>query len=768
MQPFILPEFYVPHPARLNPHLEGARVHSKAWAREMGILGSGDEDGEAVIWDERTFDAHDYALLCAYTHPEASADELDLVTDWYVWVFFFDDHFLEVYKRTQDTEGARAYLARLPSFMPIELGEKTPEPVEIVEKALVDLWARTAPAMSVDWRRRFVDSTNDLLLESLWELANIREDRVANPIEYIEMRRKVGGAPWSAGLVEHAVMAEVPAELAGTRPLRVLRDTFSDAVHLRNDLFSYQREVEVEGENANCVLVVRRFFDVDAQRAANLTNDLLTSRLHQFENTVFVELPMLFEAHATLPHERAAVMKYVQGLQDWQSGGHEWHMRSSRYMNKGARASGALPENFLSAFARLVPESLREPAERLLGGPTGLGTAAARLPLSTLALGLGRFKSHTHVPFTPVGPTRLPDFYMPYKARVNPHLERSRRYCIDWGRAMGMLDELPGLPGSGVWDEEALASYDFAECAARIHPDADGPALDISSAWLTWGTYGDDYFPVLFGAARNLGAAKLQNDRLELFMPLDCGDTPPPANPLEAGLADLWKRTASPMTAERRAWFRDGVEEMTDSWLWELMNQIEHRIPDPVDYIEMRRRTFGSDMTMNLARVTRGARLPRAIFRARPLRSLEDAAQDYACFTNDVFSYQKEIEFEGEFHNCARVMENFLALMPGEGIPVVNDLMTSRMKQFEHVLAHDVPGMIEDHKLDPEERAALDGYIDGLKDWMAGILDWHRLTGRYDEANLRRQRASRILGPPKGLGTAGARIASALKHRSAL
>ncbi|MCF2434940.1 hypothetical protein LV779_10645 [Streptomyces thinghirensis] len=37
------------------------------------------------------------------------------------------------------------------------------------------------------------------------------------------------------------------------------------------------------------------------------------------------------------PAEVTAVGLYAKGLQDWQSGGHEWHMRSSRYMNKGAR-----------------------------------------------------------------------------------------------------------------------------------------------------------------------------------------------------------------------------------------------------------------------------------------------------------------------------------------------------------------------------------------------------------------------------------------------
>src|SRR5262245_29830112 len=120
MQPFKLPDFYMPYPARINPHLESARAHSKAWAYEMGILGSQKEARNSAVWTEQDFDSHDYALLCSYTHPDASSKELDLVTDWYVWVFFFDDDFLELFKRTKDMAGARDYLERLRAFMPVE------------------------------------------------------------------------------------------------------------------------------------------------------------------------------------------------------------------------------------------------------------------------------------------------------------------------------------------------------------------------------------------------------------------------------------------------------------------------------------------------------------------------------------------------------------------------------------------------------------------------------------------------------------------------
>lgn len=745
MQPFELPDFYMPYPARLNPSLEGAREHSKAWAYQMGILDAQAGSGDAVIWDEAKFDAMDYALLCAYTHPDTPSDELNLVTDWYVWVFYFDDHFLETYKRSQDQDGAKEYLDRLPAFMLVDPTDTPPEPTNPVERGLIDLWARTVPSKSREWRLRFFESTKNLLEESMWELANISGHRIPNPIEYIEVRRKVGGAPWSAHLVEHAAFVEIPDRIAGTRPMRVLKDTFADGVHLRNDLFSYQREVEDEGELANCVLVLERFLGVGTQRAADLTNDILSSRLYQFENTTLTELPSLFEEYGLDPLERESVVLYVKGLQDWQSGGHEWHMRSSRYMNERANRGPA-------------------PAERLLGGPTGLGTAAANITLSSGALGLTRFKSHTHVPFAAVGPVTLPDFYMPYTARVNANLERSRRHCIDWAREMGMLESVPGFSGLGIWDEETLASFDFAVCAARIHPDASGPELDISSAWLTWGTYGDDYYPAVFGTTRDMVGAKALNARLSALMPLDIAPTPAPITPVETGLADLWMRTAAPLSIDQRRQFRQGVERMTESWLWELANHIQQRVPDPVDYVEMRRQTFGSDMTMSLARITKAGGIPPAIFRTRSMRGLENSAADYACFTNDIFSYQKEIEFEGELHNCVLVVQKFLDIDHKQAVLVVNDLMTARLQQFEHIIATELPFLADEFGLDVEAREALDAYVEGLQDWVAGILDWHMLSGRYDEAALlRRYRTPpQWSDGPTGLGTSAARIASLL------
>ncbi|MFD9166150.1 germacradienol/geosmin synthase [Streptomyces sp. NPDC059558] len=732
-QPFQLPDFYVPYPARLNPHLEDARTHTKQWARDFGMLeGSG-------VWEESDLDSHDYALLCSYTHPDCDRDALALVTDWYVWVFFFDDHFLEMYKRSQDRNGAKEYLDRLAAFMPMDLSGGFPEATNPVEAGLADLWARTVPAMSADWRERFSLSTKNLLNESMWELANINIGRVANPLEYIEMRRKVGGAPWSAGLIEY-VSAEVPARVAHSRALGVLRDSFSDAVHIRNDIFSYQREVAEEGELSNAILVLETFLGCTTQEAAEASNDLLTSRLQQFEQTALVELPQLFADHALDPAEIAAVLAYTKGLQDWQSGGHEWHMVSSRYMNKEARPTAPATLPFL---------------------PSGLGTTALdlRSVFTKRSMEL-RHRSFTHVPFESTGPSVIPEIYMPHRLSLSPHLAHAREESVAWARRMGLLDPQPGDPGSAIWTEERLRGFDFAVCSAGIDPDATPEQLVLNASWLTWGTYGDDYYPVVFARGRNLPAAKATTARLISMIPVDHAEQPEPVTAMERSLGDLWVRTSAGMSVEQRTEFRATLVSMLESWLWEVDNQIQNRIPDPVDYAEMRRHTFGSHLTMYLCRLGhRGRSIPEEIYASGTIRSLENAVADAACLINDIYSYQKEVEVEGEVHNYILVTQNFFDIDYPQALHICHELMTRRTEEFEHIVATQLPVLYDDWKLDAGAREALDAYVGELQDWHAGILNWHQKIRRYRPQDLHPQPdllATGILG--NGFGMSAARI----------
>ncbi len=91
------------------------------------------------------------------------------------------------------------------------------------------------------------------------------------------------------------------------------------------------------------------------------------------------------------------------------------------------------------------------------------------------------------------------------------------------------------------------------------------------------------------------------------------------------------------------------------------------------------------------------------------------------------------------------VVQSFLRLSSEQAVLVVNDLMTSRLHQFENILETELPFLVESFDLDEENQATLAGWVEMMKDWMAGILVWHQVTGRYTEPVLERKRGRRGL-----------------------
>ncbi len=707
MKPFILPEFYLPHPARLNPNLAYAQDHSAAWAEGMGILSEPGPDGE-LVWTAERLERMQMPLLCAYTHPDCDAETLALVTDWYVWVFFFDDDFLAKFKNTRRHGEAARHLERLEGFM-AEPGSPAPEPGNPAEAGLADCWARTLARTSPDWRRRMRLSTHNLMVESLWELDNIARDRIANPIEYVEMRRRVGGAPWSANLVEYACGAEIPERFTAQRPVRVLCDTFSDGVHLRNDLFSYEREVRVEGENANMVLVLEHFLHLPTQAAADLVNDIITSRLKQFEDTATVDLPQLFVDQAATPDEQLALARYTQALQDWQAGGHEWHLRSSRYMNSGMNP-----------------------------GPTGLGSGVARLAPGVRT----QLKQHMPPPRTP-GRLPVPDLLMPYRADLHPQVEASRADLPEWVAAMGMVDPVVG------WTAESVRGADLAGAAGLMgHEDA-VQDLILRSRFLAWGCYANDLLSRVYRAAPVAGREQLR--RLPIFA---TADAPTPVTPLECGLADLWGSASARMGRARSRRMHAALRELLGAWEQVLDNETRRRIPDPVDYLDIRRITAGGPL---LAALVGSDGAPVATgFGAMDLsdtsviRQLENSVFDHLGLVNDLYSYQKEIQFDLEHHNLVYVTQSFLGCSREAARDIVADLADERVRQFDHLVREDLPVFCEDYRLSDGARSALDDYVRRLQHLMAGDLAWYPTSERFDEQALWKSRRAPVPGGSSG------------------
>jgi germacradienol/geosmin synthase len=86
------------------------------------------------------------------------------------------------------------------------------------------------------------------------------------------------------------------------------------------------------------------------------------------------------------------------------------------------------------------------------------------------------------------------------------------------------------------------------------------------------------------------------------------------------------------------------------------------------------------------------------------------------------------------------------------------------VRQFEHIVATELPALFDDFNLDESTREKLLGYVEKLQQWMCGELTWHKTIDRYKEFELRNSASpiARVLGGPTGLGTSAARIGSLL------
>lgn len=322
-------EFYMPWQSRRSPHIHVSRQHAVEWAEEMGYFAQGNDAG----WSKERFKRTDFALHAAMFCPEAPKATLDVIADIWAWAFFIDDLFVRQFVQHRDAAAASAFVARLPAFMPPEIGlGDAPSPGNEVERSLADVWSRIAPSMSLGWRRRFAHDLHDMPASWLWELDIAIEERQPTVLEFVEMRRRTFGAAWVLDLIEFASDAEVPDAIYRSRPIRLLNHAFADVLMLHNDVFSVEKEV-ADGERGNAVLVARDVLRCDLTLAGQVVNHIVNARIRQAEHTMANEVAPLLEAHDLKSRERAGVHAYTQGLRDGMAGDLEWYgyARDRRY-----------------------------------------------------------------------------------------------------------------------------------------------------------------------------------------------------------------------------------------------------------------------------------------------------------------------------------------------------------------------------------------------------------------------------------------------------
>jgi len=278
-----------------------------------------------------------FGMLLSQCHPHATVEDLELIIDFAIWLFFWDDQF--------DTAvGGERLLApeqvqRLNERAAALLEGAAVEPDEgVLMWSLVELRERLTQRMSEGWWRRFVRDLEGYLAATVQESAYRRALRQPDVAEYIHLRRQSGGVYPMLDLIEVATGCELSAEASRHPLVRELMSTTVDIVCWANDLFSLENDLADAG-HLSLVFSLEQHLGLPLQEALNLAASMHDAEVRNF---IGLEQGLLCFNEAQDAAQDAAVVSYVDGLKSWIRANVDWSVMTGRYhVGNGPELSNA-------------------------------------------------------------------------------------------------------------------------------------------------------------------------------------------------------------------------------------------------------------------------------------------------------------------------------------------------------------------------------------------------------------------------------------------
>ncbi|MFJ5817793.1 terpene cyclase [Streptomyces sp. NPDC093108] len=318
--------------------------------------------------------------------------------------------------------------------------------------------------------------------------------------------------------------------------------------------------------------------------------------------------------------------------------------------------------------------------------------------------------------------SELPDIYCPFPQRTNPHVGHTRAHLDEWTRNTGLVHRDSA--------RDRFIQADFGAFVGMVYPTADSKHLDLVADWFVWLFLVDDQLD-----DGHLGRSPERvRDVVDLMRTVIEADTPGalPDGQLPAAvvaLADLWKRTTPSAAAHWRTRFGWHLTTyLTTATTWEAGNRAAGVVPSEETYIAKRRHTGAIHVCMDLIEIVAGIEAPESIHNDSRFITALEASCNVVCWANDVYSYEKE-QVLGEIHNLVHLVRHHRGYGERQALEHVCAEITTETKRFLAAEAELLAAY-------PQLSWMLTPYLDGMRSWMRGNLDWSRETPRYNPADV--------------------------------
>jgi Terpene synthase family 2, C-terminal metal binding len=286
-------------------------------------------------WHVKPQHFDDYNTMSRFLYSRAvSADRLQATCTIHSMFFFIDDLFFDTDRFDardfsiapeigRDLRSVSQFLSTLMHIF--KTGELPTHPTAI-QMAFYEMGELVAGQAPDEWFTIFADGIQDYIKAVIQREVDLRRGKtvLTDLDSFLDIRLRDTGGLHTCQLIEFTKNAFLPADVRNHDQIRYLTWLAIAMASLVNDVFSYHKDVVLEGSDFNLVKILMDLHGLSFDRAVDESVRLVNSYADRF-----------VEAREELPswgHEVDRIVEqYVDGLAEMMSGNVYWHGTTNRY-----------------------------------------------------------------------------------------------------------------------------------------------------------------------------------------------------------------------------------------------------------------------------------------------------------------------------------------------------------------------------------------------------------------------------------------------------
>jgi Terpene synthase family 2, C-terminal metal binding len=315
--PLPAPVLYCPFPATACHRDAAALVmRTLGWTKAFALFPDEPGNGAKV---------RSYSMLAARCYPTASFDRLTIISDYYSWLFAFDDLCEGLSLAGASPEEVHAFLCQIYAVIGVAStwGRSTNRVAGPFIAALGDIWSRIEPATTAGWRSRFIRHVTNYIEGCVWEACNRNIERIPSRAVFQCMRSHTSTMYEFWDFLEFAGGFSLPDAVVEHPMVMELARAANMVASLANDIFSLRKESS-NRDIHNIVIVLQHEEGLSRAEACRRAVDLHDAQARHY--CALEELLPSFGGQIDRDLSR-----YCEGMRTWMRANYDWSAVTPRY-----------------------------------------------------------------------------------------------------------------------------------------------------------------------------------------------------------------------------------------------------------------------------------------------------------------------------------------------------------------------------------------------------------------------------------------------------